>query len=199
MGSEGLRMARVERVTNETDIVVELLLDGSGKGEVDTTVPFMDHMLQLFSRHGLFDLTVKGRGDTAIDDHHLVEDLGICLGQAFSRALGDKEGIARYGQALVPMDESLCQAAVDLSGRPFLVYRVRTGTGRIGDFDPQLLPEFFKAFTDHCACTLHIDLLYGRNSHHKVEAVFKAFARVLDQASSRPGNIRGVLSTKGTL
>ncbi|MCX7635589.1 MAG: imidazoleglycerol-phosphate dehydratase HisB [Syntrophales bacterium] len=194
-----MRKAKVIRNTMETDIEVELAVDGTGKGRIDTTIPFMDHMLQLFARHGLFDLVVKGRGDTSVDHHHLVEDLGICLGQAFREALGAKEGLERYGFAAVPMDETLANVAVDLSGRPYLVYRVPLGRGRIGDFDPALLREFFKAFADHNTCTLHVNLLYGKNEHHIAEAVFKAFARALRDASSQRERIEGVMSTKGTL
>lgn len=194
-----MRTAKVIRNTMETDIEVELCIEGAGRGHIDTTIPFMDHMLQLFARHGLFDVTIRGRGDTSVDHHHLVEDLGICLGQAFREALGDKEGVERYGYAVVPMDETLVNVAVDLSGRPYLVYRVPVRGGRIGDFDPALLKEFFKAFADHNACNLHVNLLYGRNEHHIAEAVFKAFARALGRASSFRERIEGVMSTKGSL
>jgi imidazoleglycerol-phosphate dehydratase len=194
-----MRTGRITRRTTETDIAVEIGLDGSGKVDVDTTIPFLDHMLHLFAHHGLFDLSVKGRGDTAVDDHHLVEDLGICLGQAVKQALGKKEGINRYGSVLLPMDESLCSVAMDLSGRPYLVYHVDFGESRIGLFDPSLLREFFKSFSDHSGITLHINLIYGKNSHHIAEAVFKASARALRKASSRHERISGIMSTKGTL
>jgi imidazoleglycerol-phosphate dehydratase len=194
-----MRKGKVVRKTTETDIAVEIDLDGSGKAQVDTTVPFLDHMLVLFARHGLFDMSIKARGDTAIDDHHLVEDLGICLGQAVKKALGKKEGIDRYGSMTLPMDESLCSVVMDLSGRPYLVYRVDFGENRIGDFDPALLREFFKSFSDHSGITLHINLIYGKNNHHIAEAVFKASARALRKASSRHERINGIMSTKGIL
>ncbi|MDQ5985384.1 MAG: Imidazoleglycerol-phosphate dehydratase [Syntrophus sp. SKADARSKE-3] len=194
-----MRSGKISRKTNETDISVEIDLDGSGKSQTDTTIPFLDHMLNLFARHGLFDLAVKGRGDTDIDDHHLVEDLGICLGQAVKDALGAKEGIDRYGAETVPMDESLCSVVMDLSGRPYLVYHVEFGSLRIGDFDPTLLREFFKSFSDHSGITLHINLIYGKNGHHIAEAVFKASARALRKASTRHERIDGLMSTKGSL
>jgi len=193
------RQARVHRVTRETDISVLLKLDGKGQAKISTTIPFLDHMLELLAHHGLFDLTLKGRGDTHVDDHHLVEDIGICLGDAFRQALGDKKGIGRYGNATVPMDESLCSVSVDISGRPYLVYRVDIGRRRIGQFDPALVGEFFKAFADHGGMTLHINLAYGKNNHHIAEAAFKAFARALDEATALSNRIRGILSTKGTL
>jgi imidazoleglycerol-phosphate dehydratase len=194
-----MRKGKVVRKTTETDIAVEIELDGSGKAQVDTTVPFLDHMLILFARHGLFDMSIKAKGDTAIDDHHLVEDLGICLGQAVKKALGNKEGIDRYGSVTLPMDESLCSVVMDLSGRPYLVYGIEFGEKRIGDFDPALLREFFKSFSDHSGITLHINLIYGKNNHHIAEAVFKASARALRKASSRHERINGIMSTKGTL
>jgi len=193
------RQARVHRVTRETDISVLLKLDGKGQAKISTTIPFLDHMLELLAHHGLFDLTLKGRGDTHVDDHHLVEDVGICLGDAFRQALGNKKGIGRYGNATVPMDESLCSVSVDISGRPYLVYRVDIGRRRIGQFDPALVGEFFKAFADHGGMTLHINLAYGKNNHHIAEAAFKAFARALDEATALSNRIRGILSTKGTL
>jgi len=194
-----MRQATVRRKTAETEISVEVNLDGTGAGSIDTAIPFLDHMLNLFSRHGCIDLAVRGRGDTAIDDHHLVEDTGICLGQAVRKALGDRKGISRYGAAVVPMDESLCSVAMDLSGRPYLVWRVEIGRDRIGEFDPTLLKEFFKSFSDHSGITLHINLDYGTNSHHMAEAIFKAFARAFREAVSRDERVEGVLSTKGSL
>lgn len=194
-----IRKARVERKTNETEVVVEVNLDGKGESRVDTEIPFLDHMLTLFSRHGLFDLMVKGRGDRAVDDHHLVEDVGICLGKAIADALGDKRGIERYGEALVPMDESLVVVALDLSGRPCLVYRVEFGSPSIGRFDPTLIREFFKALVDNGGITLHINLLYGVNDHHIAEAIFKGIGRALSKAVSRKKRIEGIMSTKGTL
>ena len=194
-----MRSGKITRQTTETDIAVEIDLDGSGRAQVETTIPFLDHMLNLFARHGLVDLSIRAQGDTAVDDHHLVEDLGICLGQAVEQALGDKAGIDRYGASLLPMDESLVSVAMDLSGRPYLVYHVDFGNGRIGEFDPSLLREFFKSFSDHGGITLHISLLYGKNNHHIAEAVFKAVGRALRKASSRHERISGIMSTKGTL
>ena len=194
-----MRTGTITRKTSETDIAVTIEMDGSGKADVETPIPFLNHMLNLFARHGLFDLSIRGQGDTAVDDHHLVEDLGICLGRAVKEALGEKEGIERYGSATVPMDESLASVVMDLSGRPYLVYRVDFGEQRIGDFDPALLREFFKSFTDHSGITLHINLFYGKNNHHVAEAIFKASARALRKAASRHERINGIMSTKGIL
>lgn len=194
-----MRKAAIQRKTAETEISVAIALDGKGEGRIDTSIPFFDHMLNLFARHGLLDLDVRGRGDTAVDDHHLVEDVGICLGQAVRKALGERKGIARYGAAWVPMDESLCSVVMDLSGRPYLVWNAELGPGRIGGFDPALLKEFFKSFSDHSGITLHVNLFYGTNSHHMAEAIFKAFARALREAVALDGRIEGVLSTKGSL
>lgn len=193
------RTAKVERRTAETEVSVTVVLDGDGEGKIDTTVPFLDHMIVLLAKHGSFDIAIKSSGDTEVDDHHLVEDIGICLGRAVRDALGDKEGIVRYGEGTVPMDESLCSVALDVSGRPCLIYNASFGTGKIGNFDPALLKEFFKAFSDQGGITLHINLLYGRNKHHKAEAIFKAFARALKKAVTIDSKIKGVLSTKGVL
>ncbi|MDO8722121.1 MAG: imidazoleglycerol-phosphate dehydratase HisB [Syntrophales bacterium] len=193
------RIGKTYRKTTETEVAVEINLGGKGNGEINTAIPFLDHMLTLFAKHGLFDLTVKSKGDTAIDDHHLVEDIGICLGEAIKEALGDKKGIERYGSAVVPMDESLCRVAVDISGRPYLIYQAEFGNKKIGGFDPALLREFFKSFSDHSEMTLHINLIYGRNNHHIAEAIFKAFARAVRKASSLHERIEGVLSTKGSI
>ena len=193
------RKAKIERKTSETNIRILLDLDGTGKGKIDTTIPFLDHMLTLVARHGLFDLTVKGSGDTDVDDHHLVEDIGICLGKAFRDALAGKEGINRYGSATVPMDESLASVHLDASGRFYLVYDVNFGARRIKTFDLALIREFFQAVADASGMTLHIKVLYGKNSHHMAEAVFKAFARAMREAVALNTRIRGVLSTKGTL
>jgi len=194
-----MRKAVIERKTAETEISVEIDLDGKGEGRIDTSIPFLDHMLSLFSRHGLVDIDIRGRGDTAVDDHHLVEDIGICLGQAVRKALGERKGISRYGSAEVPMDESLCNVAMDLSGRPYLVWRAELGEQKIGEFDPTLIREFFKSFSDHSGITLHINLRYGTNRHHMAEAIFKAFARALRKAAEADQRIDGVLSTKGSL
>ena len=193
------RKAKIIRKTTETDINLEIDLDKNAGTSIETTIPFLNHMLELFARHGFFKLVVKGKGDTHIDDHHLVEDLGICLGKAVAGALGRKAGINRYGSARVPMDECLCQVDLDISGRPYLVYNVKCGRRKIGDFDPALVKEFFKAFTDQSGITLHINFLYGDNIHHIIESVFKAFARALREAVSLNKNIKGVLSTKGKL
>jgi len=193
------RVARVVRKTKETDIRINLTLDGMGTAQINTGIPFLDHMLDLFARHGLFDLQVECKGDLDIDDHHSVEDVAICLGQAFLQAIGDKAGIARYGMSLVPMDEALCRAVVDLSGRFYLVYDVEAKRARIGNFSVELAEHFWRSFAEALKCNLHIDLLRGRNTHHILEASFKATSRALRQAVERDPRITGVLSTKGTL
>lgn len=193
------RISKIQRKTMETEVSIEINLDGSGKADIQTSIPFLDHMFHLFAKHGFFDLCVQGRGDTSVDDHHLVEDLGICLGAAVKQALGGKEGIARYGAALVPMDEALCGVSIDISGRPYLIYHVAVGEAKIGVFDPALVKEFFKSFSDHSGVTLHMNMHYGSNHHHIVEAMFKAFARALDKAVTLHGRVEGVLSTKGSL
>lgn len=193
------RKAKIVRKTTETDVVLEIDLDSTAPSQIATSIPFLDHMLDLLARHGFLKLVVKSKGDTHIDDHHLVEDLGICLGMAVGQALGKKTGINRYGTASVPMDECLCRVDMDISGRPYLIYRVKFERRKIGGFDPALVKEFFKAFTDHSGITLHINLAYGSNSHHIIEAVFKAFARALRDAVKIDKKITGVLSTKGSL
>jgi imidazoleglycerol-phosphate dehydratase len=194
-----VRKNKVTRKTAETDISFEINLDGEGAGEISTTIPFLDHMLTLFAKHGFFDLRVQGSGDTNVDYHHLVEDIGICFGKTVKGALGDKEGMTRYGAACVPMDESLCHVCIDVSGRPYLVFRAEFGGKKIRDFDPILLEEFFRSFTDHGGITLHINVIYGKNPHHIAEAVFKAFARALREAVRIDDRIKGVLSTKGSI
>jgi imidazoleglycerol-phosphate dehydratase len=193
------RKAKIIRKTTETDINLEIDLDKSTGSRIDTTIPFFNHMLELFARHGFLKLVVKSKGDTQIDDHHLIEDLGICLGKAVGQALDKKKGINRYGSASVPMDECLCRVDLDISGRPYLIYNVKYGRRKIGGFDPILVKEFFKAFTDQSGITLHINLEYGDNCHHIIEAVFKAFARALRKAVALNEHIKGVLSTKGSL
>jgi len=193
------RTAAIERITKETRIKLALSVDGSGTAKICTSVPFLDHMLNLFARHGLFDLDVEANGDIDIDFHHTVEDIGIVLGEAFKQALGDKKGIRRYGQASVPMDETLASVAVDISGRPYLVYNVNLPKVKIGDFDVELAREFFQAFVNHCGLNLHINVMYGDNVHHIIEACFKAFARALDTASQFDPRVEGVMSTKGVL
>ncbi len=195
------RIGRCERRTRETSIRVEVNLDApiaAGKG-ISTTVPFMDHMLTLCSAHGGFPLAVRARGDTEVDDHHLVEDLGICLGKAVRDALEMKHSFMRYGDAAVPMDEALVQVALDLSGRPHLEYALELPTKRIGKFDVQLVEEFFLGFVRNVPCTLHIRKLGGRNAHHVVEAAFKAFGLALSKATARGGPFKGTPSTKGVL
>ena len=194
-----MRQGEIQRKTTETDVQVDLKLDGSGECTVDTGIGFSDHMLTLFARHGLFDLTVNCRGDLAVDGHHSVEDVGIALGEAVRRALGDKAGIARYASFYVPMDEALAFVAVDISGRPFLVYDGGHMAPQIGAYDTELTEEFLRAFAFHAEITLHVKVLYGNNSHHKVEAVFKALGHALYEAVRVRVDIKGVLSTKGTL
>jgi imidazoleglycerol-phosphate dehydratase len=193
------RRAKIIRKTTETDIQLEIDLDKTTGSRIDTTIPFFDHMLELFARHGFLKLIIKGKGDTQIDDHHLIEDLGICLGKAVGQALGKKTGINRYGSASVPMDECLCRVDLDISGRPYLIYNVKYGRRKIGGFDPALVKEFFKAFTDNSGITLHINFVYGDNGHHIIEAIFKAFARAMRKAVALNDSIKGVLSTKGSL
>jgi len=194
------RSATVSRKTKETEITVDLALDGNGDSELVTGLPFLEHMLEQVARHGVFDLKIHARGDLEIDAHHTVEDLGITLGQTFFQALGDKQGIRRYGHAYVPLDEALTRVVVDCSGRPGLNYNVKYPRARVGEFDVDLLAEFFQAFTNHARLTLHIDNLRGRNSHHIAETIFKAFGRALRMAVEPDPRMGGVLpSTKGTL
>ncbi len=194
-----IRRATVERQTSETHVNVDWVLDGSGQGRIRTTIPFLDHMLELLTKHGFFDLTVEAKGDTEIDEHHTLEDVGIVLGDALKQALGKKEGVRRFGWASVPLDEALAQVTVDLSGRPYLVYQLELPQRRIKSFDLGLFEDFFQAFVTHAALNLHVNVLYGRNPHHIMEAVFKALAKALDQATSIDERVSGVLSTKGKL
>jgi imidazoleglycerol-phosphate dehydratase len=194
------RIAKVERRTFETQIDVEVNLDGAGKSDINTGIGFFDHMLDQVARHGLFDLSIKAEGDLHIDTHHTVEDIGITLGQAFAKALADKNGIFRYGSAYVPLDEALSRVVVDLSGRPGLEYSVDYVRGRIGDFDVDVIREFFQGFVNHAGITLHIDNLKGINAHHQSETVFKAFGRALRMAVTYDTRSGGALpSTKGQL
>jgi imidazoleglycerol-phosphate dehydratase len=194
------RTARVERNTAETQIAVEIGLDGTGRADLATGVPFLDHMLDQVARHGMFDLTVQARGDLHIDGHHTVEDIGITLGQALRTAIGDKKGIVRYGYAYVPLDEALSRVVVDLSGRPGLEFHVPFARAMIGTFDVDLAHEFFQGFVNHAQVTLHVDNLRGDNAHHQAETVFKAFARALRMAVALDHRAAGVLpSTKGAL
>jgi imidazoleglycerol-phosphate dehydratase len=193
------RQATISRTTKETDIAVTLNLDGSGISTINTGIGFLNHMLDLFARHSLFDLTVQCQGDLHIDDHHTVEDIAITLGQAFAQALGDKHGIVRYGAAYVPMDETLARAVVDLSGRYYLVHRVTNMREKIGDLSVELVEHFWHSFAEHCKCNLHIEVFYGNNQHHIIEAQFKAVTRALAQAVRVDERIQGVMSTKGTI
>jgi len=193
------RTASVTRVTRETSIKLSIDLDGSGVGKICTSVPFLDHMLDLFARHGLFDLEIEARGDIDIDFHHTVEDIGIVLGQAMKEAMGEKKGIRRYGQSTVPMDETLASVATDLSGRPFLVYNAILPKVKIGEFDVELAREFFQALVNNLGANLHINVMYGDNVHHILEACFKATARAMDMATQLDPRIEGVMSTKGKL
>ena len=199
MSGDG-RQARVERKTKETEIALQLNLDGTGGSKVQTPIPFFSHMLEAWSKHGLMDLAVEASGDVEIDIHHTVEDVGIVLGQALRQALGDKKGIVRYGAAFVPMDEALVQASVDISGRPFLVFNVPVARTRVSNFDLDMLQEFFRAFAFNAEITLHVTMHYGHNLHHIAEAVFKAVGRALAEATRLNPRITGVLpSTKGAL
>ncbi len=195
-----MRTAEINRKTKETDIYLSLNLDGSGKSEIDTGVGFFDHMLTLFSSHGMFDLVVKCNGDLEVDAHHTVEDVGICLGMAFSKAIGDMKGIKRYADKTIPMDESLVLTAVDISGRPHLSISLDVPAKKVGNFDTELVSEFFLAFVRNAKLTLHINKLAGRNTHHIIEGCFKSFGRTMDEATSFDPRREGVLpSTKGVL
>ncbi|MEH6560608.1 MAG: imidazoleglycerol-phosphate dehydratase HisB [Marinobacter sp.] len=194
------RKARVERNTLETQISVEINLDGTGKSSFDTGVPFLEHMMEQISRHGLIDLTIVSKGDLHIDDHHTVEDVGITLGQAFKQAVGDKTGIRRYGHAYVPLDEALSRVVIDLSGRPGLIMEVPFTRSTVGGFDVDLFEEFFRGFINHALVTMHIDTLRGKNTHHQIETVFKAFGRALRMAIEMDERMAGITpSTKGLL
>ena len=197
------REATVSRKTAETQVRVHLNLDGSGKGRIKTTMPFLDHMLAIMAKHGCFDLTVTASGDTEVDYHHTVEDIGIVLGQAVARALGHRQQIARFGSFTVPMDEAQARMDLDISGRPYLIYHLTLPRKKIrsskGGFDLDLIEDFFRAFVTTSGITLHINVPYGKNPHHILEAVFKAFGRALDQATHRDTRVRGVPSTKGRL
>ncbi|MBQ9134318.1 MAG: imidazoleglycerol-phosphate dehydratase HisB [Clostridia bacterium] len=195
-----MRQAQIDRATAETNISLALTLDGKGESKIDSGCGFLDHMLTLFAKHGNFDLTLCCKGDTEVDDHHTVEDIGICLGQAFAKAVGDKRGIRRYGSMLLPMDESLILTAVDLSGRCGLYYDVEIPTAKVGTFDTELCEEFWLAFVRNAACTLHIRKIAGTNSHHIIEGIFKSAARSLGAAvSTDPAHADSIPSTKGVL
>lgn len=198
--SAAVRRSQITRKTSETQIELTLTLDGTGDRQIDTPIPFLNHMLDSFTRHGLYDLKVVAKGDVEVDAHHTVEDIGICLGQAYREALGDKAGISRFGEATIPMDETLVSAAVDFGGRATLVYKADALHGRwIGTFDAELAREFFGGFASTALCNLHLEVRYGENAHHMVEALFKAFARATSAAARRDPRVVGVPSTKGTL
>jgi imidazoleglycerol-phosphate dehydratase len=193
------RIATIKRRTEETNVEIVLNLDGCGEYEIQTGIPFLNHMLSLLAKHGLFDLKIRARGDLEVDAHHTVEDVGICLGQAFRKALGEKRGIRRFGQSIVPMDEALALVSVDISGRPHLVYDVEMPAKTIGSFDSALTVDFLHAFVNHAAMTLHIRMLSGRNAHHIIEAIFKALAKALEMAAEVNPRVVGVPSTKGEI
>lgn len=193
------RISEITRKTSETDIVLKLNLDGTGKSDIKTGIGFFDHMLNSFAKHGFFDLDLKADGDLYVDCHHTIEDVGIVLGQAIKNALGDKAGIKRYGSFLLPMDETLVMCAIDLSGRPYLNFGIDFSTDRVGDFDTEMVKEFFYAISYSAGMNLHIKLIDGSNQHHIIEAAFKAFAKALDEAVSYDERIKGVLSAKGAL
>jgi imidazoleglycerol-phosphate dehydratase len=193
------RKAKTERVTSEVKVKVDINLDGKGDFEIDTGIPFFNHMLSQFAKHGYFDLKISAAGDLDVDFHHTVEDVGLALGEAFLRALGDKKSIRRFGEAFVPFDETLAFASVDLSGRPYLVYKVKVPKSKVGEFDLELGEEFFKSFSNTLKCNLHIELKYGDNLHHMIEAIFKAVGRALDNATRIDPRSSGIPSTKGKL
>jgi imidazoleglycerol-phosphate dehydratase len=193
------RAASINRNTSETSVSIVLNVDGSGGSTVQTGVLFLDHMLTLFAKHGLFDLDISCKGDLGVDAHHSVEDIGICLGLALDKALGDKKGLTRFAHSYFPMDETLARVTTDISGRPYLVYNVKVERARVGDFDSDLVEEFWKAFVTHARINIHIELLYGRNAHHIFEAIFKAAGRALSMATRIDERVQGVPSTKGVI
>ncbi|KPJ55777.1 MAG: imidazoleglycerol-phosphate dehydratase [Deltaproteobacteria bacterium DG_8] len=194
-----IRKAKVERKTRETEITVEIIIDGSGKSNIQTSVPFLNHMLELLAQHGLFDITLRAKGDIEVDYHHTVEDIGLCLGECFKKALGDFKGIRRYGESTVPMGESLGSVVLDICNRPNLIFNTPLVKGKVGTFDIELVKEFFNSFAQESGISLHINVTYGDNTHHIIESIFKAFARALDIASTVDKRITGVMSTKGKL
>ncbi|MDE4543517.1 imidazoleglycerol-phosphate dehydratase HisB [Thermoanaerobacterium sp. R66] len=194
-----MREAEIRRKTNETDVYVKINIDGKGNSSIDTGIGFLDHMLTLFSKHGLFDLQVVAKGDLHVDTHHTVEDVGITLGQAFLKALGDKMSIKRYGVSYVPMDEALLRTVIDISGRPYLYYKLRLGSTLLGNFETETVEDFFRAFAFNSLITLHVEMLHGRNTHHIIEGAFKSLGRALDEATKIDDRVDGVPSTKGSL
>ncbi|MGF7398418.1 imidazoleglycerol-phosphate dehydratase HisB [Thermoanaerobacterium thermosaccharolyticum] len=194
-----MREAEVNRKTAETEVYVKINIDGAGKSHINTGIGFLDHMLNLFSKHGLFDLQVEAKGDLYVDSHHTVEDIGITLGQAFLKALGDKKSIKRYGLSYVPMDDALIRAVVDISGRPYLYYDLELKMQALGNFETETVEDFFRAFAYNSGITLHVEQLHGKNTHHIIEGAFKALGRCLDEATEIDDRIEGVPSTKGVL
>lgn len=195
----GKRLASIARRTEETDIEIHYAIDGEGNSEINTGIGFLDHMLTLFCKHGGFDLAVKAEGDLKVDSHHTIEDIGIVLGQCIREASGDRKGIKRYGTVFLPMDEALAMVSVDVSGRPFLVFEAELTAEKLGDFDTEMTEEFFRALAFNAGITLHGKVLYGKNTHHIIEALFKGAARALKEALTEDENIKGVMSTKGIL
>jgi imidazoleglycerol-phosphate dehydratase len=193
------RIAQLDRKTNETNITIEVNLDGEGIYNIDTGIGFFDHMLTLAARHGIMDLNVKAEGDLYVDAHHTVEDVGIALGKCIEKALGDKKGISRYGTAFLPMDETLAMVSMDISGRPYLVFEAEFNSPMVGKMDTELVEEFFRAVAFNAGITLHAKVIYGKNAHHMIEALFKAFGRALREAATKDERIKGVMSTKGSL
>jgi imidazoleglycerol-phosphate dehydratase len=194
-----MRKATIKRKTKETNISATVVLSGNGKASVSSGIGFLDHMLDLFAKHGQFDITVSCKGDLHVDDHHTTEDVGIALAQAFAAALGEKKGITRYGSSYVPMDESLARCVVDLSGRSALVFKAEFTRKKVGDLSTEMIEHFFQSFADNVKANIHLEVLYGKNTHHKIEALFKAFARAMRQACEQDPRVSGVLSTKGKL
>lgn len=194
-----MRSATVQRKTKETNISVILQIDGSGKYSISTGVGFLDHMLELFARHGMFDIRLRCKGDLHVDDHHTTEDVAIALGQAFGKALKERAGIARYGSAYVPMDESLARCVVDLGGRSVLLFKAEFNRKNVGDLSTEMIKHFFQSFAENIKANIHVEVLYGSNTHHKIEAMFKALARALRVACEKDARVKGVLSTKGKL
>jgi imidazoleglycerol-phosphate dehydratase len=199
MSATAPRRSEIKRVTSETDIEMSLIIDGRGQADINTGVPFMDHMLNLFTVHGFFDLAITAKGDIEVDDHHTVEDLGICLGQAFKKALGNFGAIKRYGNSAVPMDETLVRTTCDFSNRPYLHYGAAIKDQKVGKFDTPLVQEFLRALSLHGGLTLHVEVVHGENTHHILEAIFKSLGRTLDLASSVEARVDGPLSSKGSL
>ncbi len=199
MAKARARRGEVRRKTKETDITLAISVDGGGKADVDTGIAFLDHMLDSFARHGFFDLEIRATGDLEVDQHHTVEDVGLVLGEALAKALGERKGIRRFGDAICPLDEALVRVVVDVSGRPFFVYNVEIDQDRVGGFDTELIHDFLLALSNELGINLHVDMIRGRNAHHIIEATFKALAKALDAATQLEPRVQGVLSTKGVL